>query len=233
MYFFKKELVLIHEYQADQEAIKHSTEEDYSDLLLQFAQKSNLNGSIIHTFYFSPIKSRLMMVFKKSSKTQYLYLALVPFLFAACTLLNQDNDKTAANDSTKQEQFDTEVKIPLPPIVKSDTTITNSNATMGYSPFLPSFPGGEKELMEFLGKNIQYPINGKKSGIQGTSYIKFEVYEDGSIHNKTILRSLGDEFDKELFRVVDLMPNWLPPTKDGKKVKTTYTLPVKFKLSDD
>ncbi len=231
LHYFRNELVLIHEYQADEQAIRSSNEEEYSRLLIQFAQKSSMHATIVHSFYFSPIKSRIMMLFKKSSKIQYLYLALIPLLFASCTLLNQDADKDATS-SNKIGQFDYEVGVPLPPIVKGDTTITNSNVTLGDSPFLPSFPGGEKELMEFLGRTIEYPRVGKKNGVQGTSYIKFEVYEDGSIHNKEILKSLGSEFDKELYRVVDLMPNWLPPTKDGKKVKTTYTLPVKFKLAD-
>jgi TonB family protein len=219
LYFFKKELLLIHEYQADQVAVKHSNAEDYSTILMQFAKKVSLNGSMIHTFYFSPIKSRITMLFKQTTKLHYFLLAFVPILFSACIFINQD--------------FETEFPVTLPNIIKSDTTIIYSDLAMGYNDFLlPFFPGGDKGLMEFLGTNIKYPKRGRMNGIQGTSYVKFVVYEDGSIHNKTILRSLGEEFDKELFRVIDLMPKWIPAEKDGMKLRKEYTLPVKFKLTD-
>ncbi len=233
LYFFRKELLLIHEYEADQVAVRYSSEETYSGILMHFAQKPNKHSAIIHPFYYSPIKSRIMMLFKRSSRIRYFNLALVPFLFIACTYLNQEADKSKADDIINKERNENEGRISLTPINnKTDTTIANSNIANGINLVQAHFPGGEKELMEFLGKNIKYPENGRKNKIQGTTYVRFEIYEDGSIHDKVVLRSLGEEFDKEVLRVLNLMPNWIPGEQNHHKRKETYTLPIKFKLSD-
>ena len=95
---------------------------------------------------------------------------------------------------------------------------------------MPTFPGGDKALYEFLAKNIKYPAVAKDNGIEGKVYIKFVVNEDGSVSQVQLARGIGGGCDEEAMRVVKDMPKWKPGKQRGKNVKVWYTLPVYFKL---
>ena len=94
----------------------------------------------------------------------------------------------------------------------------------------PSFPGGEKELLKFLQKNIEYPSLAKENNIQGTVPLTFVVNKDGSVSDVQIMRDIGGGCGKEAVRVVKSMPKWVPGEANGHAVKVRFTLPVKFKL---
>ena len=95
---------------------------------------------------------------------------------------------------------------------------------------MPSFPGGEQKLMEFVGKNIKYPQIARETGIQGRVFVNFVVEPDGSVSNVSVLRGIGGGCDEEAMRVVKSMPKWKPGKQRGKAVRVQYMLPVNFKL---
>ena len=96
---------------------------------------------------------------------------------------------------------------------------------------MPTFPGGEEALMNFLRKNIRYPQYAVDQGISGRVFVRFVVEPDGTVSNIEILRGIGGGCDEEAVRVVKMMPNWIPGEAFGKKVRVTYTLPINFSLS--
>ena len=95
---------------------------------------------------------------------------------------------------------------------------------------MPQFGSGERELLEYLAKNIKYPTIARENGIQGTVVIQFVVDKDGSVTEPTVVREVGGGCDEEALRVIKTMPKWIPGKQQGKPVKVRYTLPVKFKL---
>lgn len=95
---------------------------------------------------------------------------------------------------------------------------------------MPEFPGGMAECMKWLGKNINYPEDCKKEGVQGRVIVQFVVDKDGSIKDPTIARGVHPSLDKEALRVLSGMPNWKPGKQKGEAVKVRYTIPVMFKL---
>ena len=98
----------------------------------------------------------------------------------------------------------------------------------------PEFPdGGMSGLMQFLSKNIRYPVNAQKNGTQGRVTVQFVVNADGSISNIGIIRGVDPELDGEAVRVISTMPNWKPGMQKGKAVRVKYTVPVMFRLSDN
>lgn len=96
----------------------------------------------------------------------------------------------------------------------------------------PEFPGGEKALFEYLGKNTKFPAIAKDAGIQGIVYVQFVVMEDGSINPDMveILRGVHPALDAEAIRVVKSMPKWSPGKQRGKPVRVYYKLPFRFTL---
>ena len=95
---------------------------------------------------------------------------------------------------------------------------------------MPSYPGGEGKLMEYVAKNIKYPQIARETGIQGRVFVGFVVEPDGSVSNVKVLRGIGGGCDEEAMRVVKSMPKWKPGKQRGKAVRVSYMLPVNFKL---
>ena len=95
---------------------------------------------------------------------------------------------------------------------------------------MPSFPGGDQKMYQYLGNNIKYPQVARETGIQGRVFVNFVVEPDGSVSNVKVLRGIGGGCDEEAMRVVKSMPKWTPGKQRGKAVRVSYTLPVVFKL---
>lgn len=94
---------------------------------------------------------------------------------------------------------------------------------------MPSFPGGEKGLMEWLKDNVKYPDAAAKDGIEGRVIVSFVVDADGSVCQPSVLKSVDPLLDNEALRVVNAMPKWTPGESGGKPVAVRFTLPVSFK----
>jgi len=94
---------------------------------------------------------------------------------------------------------------------------------------MPTFPGGEKKMMEFLQENLIYPKEALEKGIAGRVICRFVIQEDGSVDDVEVIRSLSEETDREVLRIIKSMPKWTPAMQSGKAVPMHYTLPVVFK----
>jgi periplasmic protein TonB len=96
---------------------------------------------------------------------------------------------------------------------------------------MPSFPGGEKGLMEYLSKNLRYPFAATQKKIQNQVICAFFIEKDGSVKMPTILQtSTFPLLDKEALRVVQALPKWRPARHHGKPIRVKYILPVSFRL---
>jgi TonB family protein len=95
---------------------------------------------------------------------------------------------------------------------------------------MPEFPGGIKELRNFLAKTVKYPPEATKKGIQGKVYVSFVIGKDGSVYNTKIEKSVDPLLDTEAIRVVNSMPKWTPGKQSGKVVAVAFTIPISFVL---
>mgnify|MGYP000590362519 CR=1 FL=1 len=97
---------------------------------------------------------------------------------------------------------------------------------------MPTFPGGQEELMKYIGKNLRYPAIAQENGIQGRVICQFVVGKDGKVRDVVVVRTLDPSCDKEAIRVLSGMPKWIPGKQNGQPVNVWYTLPVTFKLQN-
>jgi periplasmic protein TonB len=95
---------------------------------------------------------------------------------------------------------------------------------------LPEFVGGISALMDFLSRNVTYPVAMQKCHLEGKVFVGFIVNKEGSVTDVKVLRGVSPEFDEEAIRVAKSMPKWNPGMQDGEKVNVRYTLPINFKL---
>lgn len=93
------------------------------------------------------------------------------------------------------------------------------------------FPGGIGEFYKFVQKNMSYPAQARRMGIEGRVYVEFIVDKDGSITNVSSVRGIGAGCDEEAVRVVQMSPKWSPPRQRGRPVKQKMIIPITFKLN--
>lgn len=95
----------------------------------------------------------------------------------------------------------------------------------------PNPPGGMSGWNEYLSKNLKYPTQARRMGVEGTVIVVFVVNTDGSIQDVEVLRGIGGGCDEEALRVVSAAPKWEPGKQRGRPVRTRMRLPIRFKLS--
>jgi TonB family protein len=95
---------------------------------------------------------------------------------------------------------------------------------------MPEFPGGMQKALEFLGKNIKYPVAAQQAKIEGRVIVQFVVERDGGVSDVKVMRGVNPELDAEAIRVVSMMPKWIPGKQRGKAVAVKYTMPIMFRL---
>ena len=121
--------------------------------------------------------------------------------------------------------------IPPEPEVEIDEYVT-------FAENMPRFPGCEetnllkkdkevcaqKNMLAFIYSKIKYPPIARQNGIEGTVVIQFIVNKDGGIADLKIVKDIGGGCGKEALRVVKQMPDWIPGSQGGRKVKVQYNL---------
>ena len=95
---------------------------------------------------------------------------------------------------------------------------------------MPTFPGGDAELMKWLRDHIQYPTVAMENNIQGRVVVQFVVTKTGKVGEVKVVRSVDRDLDKEAIRVCKSLPDFIPGRMNGQAVNVWYTLPVQFKL---
>ena len=94
------------------------------------------------------------------------------------------------------------------------------------------YPGGQAAMYKWINENIRYPDVAREQGISGKVYVKFVVEKDGSISDIKIVKSPAPSLEKEVIRVLNLMPKWNPAKQNGKAVRVYFNMPVDFKLNN-
>lgn len=85
--------------------------------------------------------------------------------------------------------------------------------------------------MKYMLQTMKYPEDAMNNAYQGKVYVGFIVNTDGTITDVEIKRGVQESLDREALRIIRNMPNWNPAVQDGKAIKSSYTLPVSFKLN--
>ena len=85
-------------------------------------------------------------------------------------------------------------------------------------------------MVEYLSKNIKYPVRAIENGIQGKVVVKFCVTSKGSVTMVSVLKSVDPDLDKEAMRVIQTITNFIPGKKDGVAVPVWYMCPITFTL---
>ena len=94
------------------------------------------------------------------------------------------------------------------------------------------FPGGPRAFGAFLQRNLNDPYVAQRANVGGIVYVQFVVNTDGTIEDVEVLKSVGFGCDEEAVRVIKLLPKWIPGTQDGTHVRSRFTQPITFIISE-
>lgn len=122
----------------------------------------------------------------------------------------------------------------IPGAKGGNDTAANTTAPTVVKPFvhveqMPEFLGGNAALMKYLQKQMKYPPQALRAGVEGKVFISFTVNTDGSIDDVEVLKGLGYGTDEEAARVISKMPAWKPGYQNNHAVPVRYNLPITFK----
>ena len=94
---------------------------------------------------------------------------------------------------------------------------------------MPKYPGGEAEMMKFIWSNLRYSSYSENS-IPTNSFciVAFMVDYKGKVSDVAIIKSLDKKFDKEIIRVIESMPDWIPLDSTKYAPPSAFTLPMRI-----
>ena len=254
-YIYEYFLREIHEYQADYTAIKDTdlTPAAYSTLLVDYCS-ANPSYPFVNAFNYSPIKSRIMMLFQKQSNPKvsiFKYTMVVPLLTGL--LFFQGFTKKGIAQKKREEPysislrdtiitFDTDtyeesmrvVKREIKDIYKMPDIMPSLLDEQGNPLKVEAF---EAKLLKFVNSNLKYPPEAKKAGLEGVVVASLIIDTKGDLTYFKVVRSPDLKFTESVEEMLFKMQSeenglkWSPGMVDGEPVNTRYLLPVKFKLN--
>ena len=238
-WLLKQELQTIHEYEADDTVLREGVDaKKYQMLLIKKAVGTRLY-SMANSFNHSSLKKRITMMLKEKSNpwARVKYLYVLPLAALAVSAFARPEVSAVAAELSSAKVYDLVASMKTNQAettsVAVKDTLTPDEPVFEVVEQMPEFPdGGMAGLMEYFKKNLRYPEEAKKAGMQGRVVVQFLINKNGAISDASVLRSVDRLLDAEAVRLVRSMPRWKPGMQKGKAVTVKYTLPVQFRLKD-
>lgn len=100
----------------------------------------------------------------------------------------------------------------------------------GYVDIAPSFPGGERALIDYINETRRYPSRAFEKKVQGRVRCRFVVDVDGTINAISVIKGVEQSLDEEAVRIIREMPKWEAAILNGRPVPVYYVLAIPFRL---
>lgn len=110
---------------------------------------------------------------------------------------------------------------------QQDSTDINTDVCIYTPEIMPEYPGGQKKMGIFIRDHLCCPVD--EAGCkEGRVFVSFVVNTDGTLSTFTVVKGLGEPYDRCAVEVLQKMPNWIPGSQSGKLVR--MLVPVVFHL---
>ena len=204
------------------------------------------NIQITNRFNVSSLKKRITMMNRRETKKMGLvkYALVLPITLTLILWSNAEVvssnvaaviENVAVETSMVEQQFAEQRQTPPPPpryhIHQRRGEPVTENSVWGIVQQMPEFPGGKEAKIQFINRNIRYPVTALENNVQGRVVVQFDVQQTGEIANVEVIRSAYPALGREVVRVINTMPDWTPGRHDGNTVIVRQTLGVVFRLN--
>jgi len=201
VYWIKRQLKEVHEFQADSAAVANQDTHSYCELIVRMALHT-IEFPIANYFNQSQTLKRIIMINTPKTKTSFLKLSTIAISLMLLVV-----------GIACQEQVKSENKV----FTETDQPAT---PTAGIEAFYGD-----------IASNLQYPEIARKMGIEGRVFVEFTVNTDGSLSDIHVQKGIHEECNKEAVRAITLSDGkWNPAKHEGKVVRQKLVLPITFKM---
>jgi TonB family protein len=238
VYIYQNRVAELHEFIADERAVKHNKAAHFEMLLSQAFHTQNI--SFVNQFFNkSLIKKRIVMLQKKKSKAvwQLKYVLLLPLVLGMLVYTSCESEKSAPSDNTSEEPIE-EIVIVGYEAGKGQ----EGEVPFGVIDEVPVFPGCEdaedkracfqEKIQRHIQKNFKYPEAAEQQGIEGKVSAIFRIDLEGNIVDIN-MKGPHDLLENETGRILDKLPKMQPGKHKGKAVKVPFSIPIVFKLQGE
>ena len=97
----------------------------------------------------------------------------------------------------------------------------------------PHYKGGLTSFYSYISNSVKYPDYEKEHNIHGKVILSFIVEKDGAITDIKVLSPVTVNIDNEAIRVLHESRKWIPGTFYGRPIRTQYTIPMDFSLTEE
>jgi len=85
-----------------------------------------------------------------------------------------------------------------------------------------------ESLLEFIYGNLKHP---KELCYSGKVIVQILIQKDGKVSNFKFLKDYPEPIKREVKKVFDKMPDWIPGTRRGTPVDVHFHIPIRFDLT--
>ncbi len=96
---------------------------------------------------------------------------------------------------------------------------------------MPSYPGGDQALMDYIYANLKYPDEAREQKISGRVTLRFVITKEGKVSDVTVVKGVDPLLDAEAVRVISGLPQWNPGKQSGVPVNVYYSVPISFRMN--
>jgi TonB family protein len=101
-----------------------------------------------------------------------------------------------------------------------------------YFPYvqMPEFPGGQEALHRFIRREMKYPQEARKKGLEGSVIILLTIDNEGYVRSSIVMKGDHKLFNEEAIRISRIFPRWTPGKVDGVPAPIQVSVPFEFRL---
>ena len=92
-------------------------------------------------------------------------------------------------------------------------------------------PGDINWFYNYIKDSTRYPLAAREESVQGRVLLSFIIEKGGSISHIKVVKGVRDDIDKEAIRLLDHSLKWKPAMKNGRPVRQSFIVPIRFSLS--
>lgn len=205
---YRKAFIQLHEFEADARSVDRGEVDSYCCLLAKAALELSGYQLANHFTNSLTLKRIEMMKTIKTKISNWKVISIASAAIVFCLVMGCANTRSLSKSS--------------------------KNEVYSQVDELPTFGNGPQyiELYDSIAKKLVYPEEARKKGIEGKVFTKFVVEKDGTVTNVSVVNGIGSGCDEAAVNVIKQLPQWNPGKKDGKIVRTSFVIPILFKISD-
>ncbi len=209
MYLYKNTFEEVHEYEADNIALRQYGSKAYTQLLIKmvFEKMGFQMGS-----HFAKNKTlkRVNMIKRDRHIKPIKYLLPIPlvallFFIFSCEAVHIEHKVEIENIAYQAGFADEDIR-PTPVVGFDDWT-------------------------ETISYDIEYATAKQKYGIEGEVIVIFDITEEGELENVKVIESLMRGYDEAVIKSLLESTEWNPGIINGEEVNTKIKMPIRFRKS--